>query len=218
MVFPFGALSVAERRISSSLAGLLIAAVPLVAALLLRRINHEDQWDRRRVLGLLVGFAGVASLVGLDVRADNWWSIALCFVAVVGYALGPIIITTMLSDAPQIAVITLAQAVAAVMYSPLLAYEIVAGTWKAAGPVPLASWLSVAALGALCTALAFTLLFRLIDEVGPGRATVITYINPAVAVLLGIALLNEPFTAGIAVGFPLVLLGSVLATRKSVAG
>jgi drug/metabolite transporter (DMT)-like permease len=217
MVFPFGALSVAERRISSSLAGLLIAAVPLTTALLLRRINHDDQWDRRRVFGLLIGFAGVASLVGLDVRADNWWSIALCFVAVGGYALGPIIITTRLSSQPEIVVIALAQAVAAAIYSPVLAYEFATGTWKTGEAVPASAWLSVLALGALCTALAFTLLFKLIDEVGPGRTTVITYINPAVAVLLGIALLDEQFTTGIAVGFPLVLLGSLIATRKSAA-
>lgn len=213
MVFPFGALAIAERRISSSLAGLLIAGVPLVTALLLRRSGHADQWDRRRVFGLGIGMLGLVGLLGLDLRADNWWSIALCFLAVLGYSLGPLIISTHLADAPQIAVITLAQVVAAVMYSPLLAYELATGTWHS-GAVPTSAWLSVVALGALCTALAFTLLFQLIDEVGPGRTTVITYINPAVAILLGILLLDEPFTPGMAVGFPLVLLGSVLATRK----
>lgn len=216
MVVPFGALAVAERRISSSLAGLLIAGVPITTAFLLRLSGHADQWDRRRVLGLGIGMLGLVGLVGLDLRADNWWSIALCFLAVLGYALGPLIISNHLADAPQLAVITLAQVVAALVYAPLLGYELATGTWRR-GDVPVEAWLAVAGLGALCTALAFTLLFKLIDEVGPGRTTVITYINPAVAILLGIAVLDEPFTAGMAVGFPLVLIGSVLATRRSTA-
>ena len=219
MIFPFGALSIAEKRISSSLAGLLIAAVPFVTGLMLRRINHDDQWDKRRVLGLAVGMAGIVALVGLDVRADTWWAIFLCFVAVIGYACGPIVISTQLDDTPQIAVITLAQCCAAIAYSPILAYEIATNTWSSetarAHGVPLNAWLSVGGLGVLCTALAFTLLLKLIEEVGPSRTTVITYINPAVAILLGVLILNEPFTAGLAVGFPLVLIGSYLATRKS---
>ena len=74
---------------------------------------------------------------------------------------------------------------------------------------------SVATLALVCTALAFVLFFALIAETGPVRATVITYVNPAVAALLGVAVLNERFTAGMAVGFALVLAGSVLATRAS---
>lgn len=214
MVFPFGALAVAEQRLSSSLAGLLIAGVPITTAIMLRLTGHSDQWDKGRVAGLGIGMLGLVGLVGLDLRADNWWSIALCFLAVGGYAMGPLIISNHLADAPQLAVITLAQIAAAVMYSPLLAYEIATDTWHR-GAVPVSAWLSVAGLGALCTALAFTLLFRLIDEVGPGRTTVITYINPAVAIVLGIVLLDEPFTRGMAVGFPLVLIGSVLATRSA---
>lgn len=219
MIFPFGALAYAEKRISSSLAGLLIAAVPLVTAVLLHRIGHEDTWDRRRLLGLFVGLCGVGSLVGLDLSAENWWSIAITFIAVFGYALGPIIINTRLAEAPQIAVISLAQLVTIVAYAPILVYQIIDGSWRTQNAiengVPMQAWLAVAGLGAICTALAFVLLFKLIDEVGPGRTTVITYINPAVAILLGITLLDEQFTPGIAVGFPLVLLGSILATRKS---
>lgn len=219
MIFPFGALAIAEKRISSSLAGLLIAAVPLVTALLLARIGHEDKWDSRRLLGLGIGLAGVTCLVGLDLRADNWWSIAITFIAVFGYALGPIIINTRLQQAPEIAVIALAQVVTIVVYSPILLIQIINGSWQtpyaATNGVPVSAWAAVAGLGIFCTALAFVLLFKLIDEVGPGRTTVITYINPAVAIILGITLLDEEFTPGIAVGFPLVLLGSVLATRKA---
>ena len=218
MVVPFGALSVAEKNISSSLAGLLVAAVPIVTGLLLRFAKHDDQWDKRRAVGYIVGLLGVAGLVGLDVTADNWWSIAVSFLAVVGYALGPIVISNMLSDTSEIGAIVLAMVTTIVNYSPLLLWNLVTGTWKTAeavNGVPLNAWLSVAGLGILCTAIAFVLLFQLIKEVGPSRTTVITYINPAVALILGMLLLDEPVTNGIAVGFPLVLLGSVLATRKS---
>ena len=218
MVLPFGALSVAEKNISSSLAGLIVAAVPITTGLMLRAISHDDQWDKRRVVGLVVGMLGIVSLVGLDVRADNWWSIALCFLAVIGYAMGPIIIAIKLVGAPDLATIVMAQALAFLIYLPVLLWEIVHDSWRSAEAqevgVPLNAWLSVLGLGVLCTAIAFSLLFKLIAEVGPSRAPVITYINPAVAILLGVLLLNEPFTRGMAFGFPLVLLGSVLATRK----
>lgn len=220
MVVPFGALSVAERNISSSLAGLLIAAVPITTGLLLRFAKHEDQWDKRRALGYIIGLLGVAGLVGLDVTADNWWSIAITFLAVVGYALGPIVISNMLSDTSELGAIVLAMVTTIVIYSPLLIWDLATGAWKtaeAADGIPLNAWMSVAGLGVLCTAIAFVLLFQLIKEVGPSRTTVITYINPAVAIALGMLFLSEPFTTGIAVGFPLVLLGSILATRKSTA-
>lgn len=218
MVAPFGALATAEKNISSSLAGLLIAAVPIVTGLLLRFMKHDDQWDKRRAVGYVVGLGGVAALVGLDVTADNWWSIAITFIAVVGYALGPIVISTMFADISDLAAIVLAMISTFVIYSPVLLWQISNGTWKtaeAADGIPLSAWLSVAGLGVLCTAIAFMLLFQLIKEVGPSRTTVITYINPVVAIILGIVLLNEPLTTGLMVGFPLVLLGSVLATRKS---
>jgi drug/metabolite transporter (DMT)-like permease len=73
---------------------------------------------------------------------------------------------------------------------------------------------SVAVLAVVCTAIAFLLFFALIAEIGPVRATVITYINPAVAAVLGVMVLHENFTAGMAVGFVLVIAGSVLATRR----
>ena len=74
--------------------------------------------------------------------------------------------------------------------------------------------LAVVGLALVCTALAFVLFFELIVEVGPARSTVITYVNPAVAVLLGVLVLGEPFTWGIALGFPLILAGSWLATGE----
>ena len=209
MTFAFIALTWAEQRISSSLAGLLVAAVPMVAAVLAWRIGIDEQLRGMRLVGLGVGFLGVALLVGLDVTGATWLAIAAVGITVLGYALGPIIVDRKLRDVPSLAVVTAALAINSVLYAPLALL-----TWPT-DPVPASAWLSMLALGILCTAIAMYLLFALVAEVGPARTTVITYINPAVAVLLGFWILSEPITPGMAVGFPLVLLGSWLATRRA---
>jgi len=136
-------------------------------------------------------------------------AVAILLVTVVGYALGPIIIDKKLRDVPGLAVIAASLAINAVVYAPFAAL-----TWPSEPVPPNAIW-SVAILGSLCTAIAFLGFFALIKEVGPSRSTLITYINPAVAVILGILVLSEPLTLGLAIGFPLVLLGSWLATRRA---
>ena len=126
---------------------------------------------------------------------------------VVGYALGPIIISTRLAEAPALAVITLALAANTLLYAPI------AWVQRPTTPVPASAWWSIVILGVLCTAIAFLIFFALVAEVGPSRMTVITFLNPAVAVFLGVVILSEPITWGLVLGFPLVLLGSYLATR-----
>jgi drug/metabolite transporter (DMT)-like permease len=219
MCIPFGALGVAEKEISSSLTGLLIAAVPLINAVISRQLGLDSVWDARRIAGLFIGFIGVGMLVGFDVSASNYWAILICFIAASGYALGPIIITKLLSDAASIGVIAWSLLVAGVIYLPIVVFEIANDSWRAPGVTDVSTQaiLSVIALAVLCSAIAFVALFALVDEVGPTRTTVITYINPAVAIILGIIILSEPITTGIIIGFPLVLIGSVMATRRNVA-
>ena len=219
MCIPFGALGVAEKEISSSLTGLLIAAVPLINAVISRQLGLDSVWDARRIAGLFIGFIGVGMLVGFDVSASNYWAILICFIAASGYALGPIIITKLLSDAASIGVIAWSLLVAGVIYLPIVNFEIANDSWRAPGVTDVSTQaiLSVIALAVLCSAIAFVALFALVDEVGPTRTTVITYINPAVAIILGIIILSEPITTGIIIGFPLVLIGSVMATRRNVA-
>ncbi len=205
---PWLLLNSAETRLSSSLSGLLIAGVPLVGALLAWATGGE-RLGPQRILGLLVGIAGVAALVGLDLHIGDVWALLAIAGVAVGYAVGPWILARYLADAPGLGVIAAAMAVTALGYLPFAATHMPA---HLPGRSVLAS---VLVLGLVCTALAFVVFFALIAEVGPVRATVITYINPAVAVTLGVLLLHERFTLGIAVGFALVLAGSVLATRRS---
>ncbi len=205
---PFWMLGWAETRISSSLAALLVAGVPIVAAVMATLLGLDDRLTGMRVVGLLIGVAGVGFLVGLDVRGAQWLAVAAVGLTVLGYALGPIIVSTRLVGAPSLAVIATALLLNAAWYTP------VAWVQRPTGPVPAIAWWAVVVLGVVCTALAFLVFFALVDEVGPTRMTVITYLNPAVAVLLGVVVLGEPLTLGILIGFPLVLLGSWLATRR----
>jgi drug/metabolite transporter (DMT)-like permease len=206
---PFGLLSVAEKRLSSSLTGLLVAAVPLMVAGLSLALGLADRLDARRFLGLAVGLLGVAGLVGIDLRGGDLAAGAAVLGAAACYALGPIVADQKLAGLPSLGVTTVAMGANALGYLP---WAIVTRPRVA---VPWSAWASVGVLGVVCSAVAFLVFFALVAEVGPARTSVITYLNPAVAVLLGVTLLDEPFTVGIAVGFPLVILGSVLATRRS---
>ena len=210
---PWLLLGVAEQQLSSSLTGLLLASVPLVAALLAwlgagRWSPADDRPDVRRVIGLLVGVAGVAALVGFEVGAGDAWSVVAVAGVSVCYAVGPVILSRWLSDLPGLGVITVSLLVTALIYLPI-------GLAQLPDQRPSAKvvW-SVVGLAVICTAVAFVVFFELIAEVGPSRATVITYLNPAVALLLGVLILDESFTVATAVGFALILAGSVLATRS----
>jgi drug/metabolite transporter (DMT)-like permease len=193
--------------LSSSLSGLLVAAVPLAGAMMTRVVRGAEPVDRRVAAGLLVGLAGAVALVGLDVGRADLGAVAMVGVVIVGYATGPVLISRTLSDLPSLGVVAASLAVCAVGYAPLALVQ------HPARVPPGRILAAVIVLGVLCTAGAFVLFFHLVHELGPLRATVITYVNPAVAVLLGVAFLHERFTAGVAVGFPLVLIGSYLATR-----
>ena len=208
VTLPWLLLSSAERRVSSSLAALLIAATPLVAAALAAATGRE-RFDSRRLAGFGIGILGVAAIVGLDLESTSAVGLVELAVVAVCYAVGPFILSRYLSDLPGLGIIAASLALTAVVYAPVAAVE-----WPSSTPGGnvLAS---VVTLALFCTALGFVLFFALIAEAGPVRATVITYVNPAVAALLGVAVLNERFTAGMAVGFALVLAGSVLATRAS---
>ena len=205
---PWILLADAERRISSSLTGLLLAGVPLVGALLAWLTRSDDQLDARRLAGLGIGLVGVAVLVGLEVSGDLWAVVQVGLVTV-GYALGPMIIARRLGALPAVAVVWASLVLTGIVYAPLALVE------RPATLPSAAVMLSVAGLGVVCTAVAFLLFFALIAEVGPVRATVITYFNPVVALALGVAVLGEPLTIGIVFGFLLIAVGSYLATRRA---
>lgn len=206
LAVPWVLLTNAERRLPSSLAGLLVAAVPLVAAVL-AFTTGSDRVDARRLAGLVLGVAGVAALVGFDVAGSQLLAVGSVAVVVVGYAVGPWIVAHRLDGVPPVGVIAWSCLICAVLYSPSLAFAL---------PVrPLSASVieSAAALTLVCTVAAFLVFFALIKEAGAMRATLITYVNPAVAVVLGVTILGEPFGVATGIGFVLILAGCFLATR-----
>jgi drug/metabolite transporter (DMT)-like permease len=208
VALPWLLLGEAETRLPSSVTGLLVAAVPLIGAFLGYALRTEDRLDGRRLTGLLIGLGGVVALLGVDVTGTNVGAAAAVLVVAVCYATGPLIITRRLAHLPSLGVVTASVAITAVAYLPYAVTH-----WP--DHVGVKPALSVLTLAFVCTAAGFLIFFALIAEVGPARAVVITYVNPVVAIALGVVLLSEPFTLGLALGTPLVLVGCVLATAPS---
>jgi drug/metabolite transporter (DMT)-like permease len=207
---PWMMLATAEKRVSSSLTGLVIAGSPLVSTVIALGLRSRDRLGLTQVMGLMLGILGVGAIVGFNLQGANAIAFVELGIVVVCYAVGPAMLARTLNDLPSIGVMALALGACAVAYAPVAVFQ-----RPSALPSP-AVVLSVAVLAIACTALAMVLFSVLVAEIGPVRATVITYVNPAVAAVLGVLVLHEAFTLPMAAGLMLVLLGSVLATRRSV--
>jgi drug/metabolite transporter (DMT)-like permease len=207
---PWLLMSNAEQHLTSSVTGMLVATVPLLAAGIALRTHPEERFGRARVAGLLLGALGVGVLVGFDVAGSTWVWIAAMGGVVIGYAIGPVIISLRLGGLQGVGVVACAVSVVALAYAPY-------GVTHMPGHVSWSVIGAIAVLALVCTAAAFLVMFELIGEVGPSRMVVVTYLNTAVAVLLGVAVLGESLTKGIVLGFPLIIAGSVLATRRTAA-
>ncbi|TPW73748.1 DMT family transporter [Schumannella sp. 10F1B-5-1] len=213
IVIPWTFLSSAETRLPSSTSGLLLAAVPIVGVIVAILMGRPERLGLGNVLGMLLGTIGVAALVGLDVAGSDLVGVAEMAVVAVGYAVGPAILARWMSDLPGLGVVTVSLALAAVIAVPIV---LLAGALPTSVPsAPVIG--SIVGLGLICSAVAFLLMFALIGEVGPVRATTITYLNPAVAIAAGALVLHERITVWTIVGFVLVLAGSFLVTRRRAA-
>jgi len=206
MGIPWFLLSTAEVRLPSSVSGLLIAAVPAVGTLIALAAGFERP-DARRVAGLVVGLGGVGAMLGLGMPGASPMALAEVALVVIGYSLGPQIVARYLNEVPQLGVVTASLILCALGYAPFALTELPA---RAPAALPVAS---VVVLGVICTAVAFVVAFALIASIGPVRTTAVTYVNPAIAVIMGVMLLGERLTLGMGVGFALILFGSYLTTR-----
>ncbi len=209
IAIPWVALGSAEERLSSSTTGLLIAAVPLVGLGFAFVTGQAERLSPAGWLGLALGIAGVAALVGLDVETSDLGAVGYLGITVVGYAIGPAILARRLGALPGIGVMAVALTLTSLMYVPVVLVADGVPTGMPSTDVVV----SVVLLAIVCTAAAFLLLFALVGEVGPVRATTITYINPAVAVIAGALVLDEEVTVVTVVGFLLVVAGSYLVNK-----
>ncbi|MBN9606025.1 MAG: EamA family transporter [Actinomycetales bacterium] len=210
IVLPWYFLSSAEQRLPSSTAGLLLAAVPLAGVGIAVILGRPARFAWFNWLGIAAGMLGVAALVGLDIAGSDLIAVAELSVTVVGYALGPAILSRWMPDVPGVGLTAVSLAITAIVYLPVVALT---GAFPSAWPSS-STIIAVVVLAVVCSALAFVLMVALIGEIGPVRATAITYLNPAVAIAAGALVLGEAITVWTIVGFVLVIGGSFLVTRR----
>jgi drug/metabolite transporter (DMT)-like permease len=205
---PFPLIAAGEVHVASSLAAIIIAAVPLIGAVLALRFDHSERPTAIRAVGLVVGFSGVIALVGIDVAGSGQELLGAgaILLAAVGYAIGPMLVKHRLAGLDPRALMGASLALATLILTPFAAIDTPART------PTVGAFAAVAALGLFCTAAAFVIFTVLIRDAGTSRATVITYVNPLIAVALGVALLGERPGAGAVAGLLLILAGSWLAT------
>jgi len=211
IILPWLFLARAEHTLPSSTSGLLTAAVPLVGIVVAAVSGRAERLGGRGWLGLGLGTVGVAALVGLDIGGSDLFAVAEMSVVVVGYAVGPAVLSRWLSDVSGLGVVAVSIGAAALVYVPFVLFGPGLPTRPPSGRVIA----SVIVLAVVCTAGAFLLFFALIAELGPVRATTIVYVNPVVAVVAGAVVLRERVTAWTVLGFALVLAGSFLVTRRT---
>jgi drug/metabolite transporter (DMT)-like permease len=209
IVLPWYFLNSAEQRIPSSTAGLLISAVPLAAVGVAFVLGRRAKLSPLNWLGIVLGMAGVAALVGFEIGGSDLIAVAEIAIVVLGYALGPAILAHWIPELPGIGITAVSLAVTAIVYVPVVALT---GAFPTAWPSTEAI-VAIIVLAVVCSALAFILMVALVTEIGPFRATAITYVNPAVAIIAGAVFLREEITHWTIIGFILVLSGSYLVTK-----
>jgi drug/metabolite transporter (DMT)-like permease len=210
MAIPWILLTTAEEHLASGLTALIIASVPIVGTIAAFVLGDRNALRLIRIVGIGLGVAGVALLVGRDLSSDQappWWSVVEVLIVVVCYATAPFLADRRLADVPSLGVIAVSLSIVAVIYAPIAATSLPS---KMPGATAI---LAVLGLAFICTGLAFIVFFGLIDEVGPARAGLITFANPVVAVALGAVFLDELITVATVIGFVLVIAGCWLATR-----
>lgn len=214
MVVPWFLITEAGKHIPSGLSGLLVSTVPFFAVAIMALV-FKDRTALKPVplLGMVIGFTGVVALVGIDSllgHIDPIW-VSAVVLAALGYAIAPIMANVKMREVPTSGVIGLSMALVALVYSPSAISEL--PSELAAEPTAHA-WIALVVLGLVCSALAFVIFFDLLKEVGPVKASLITYVNTAVALLLGTLFLSEPVTPGLLLGIPLISIGLYLSAKK----
>ena len=212
MVGPWFLITAAEQKMTSGLTGLLVATVPIWTTILASLHGDKTVWQTKRLLGILVGFVGIVLVVGIESFSgrQSIVAIAMVIIASIGYAWAVTMVTTKIPHIEPISINGVAMVFTAIVYLP---FALIYAPDKAPSMEALGS---VIALGLFPTAMAFILFFQLIKDIGTARGSLVTYLNTAFAVILGVIILREPFTLGIALGLPLVLIGSYFASRKTV--
>ena len=210
MIGPWILIGTAEQKISSGLAGLLVASVPIWATIFASMRGDKSVWHHTRLIGIIVGFIGLIAVVGIEsiTGSADPLSIGMVLVAAIGYSYAVMMVQTALPDVSGIAINAVAMALTAIFYLPWTLIQ-----WPE-HHISMSAINAVIGLGVLSTGAAFVAFFALTAIIGVARGSLVTYLNTAFAVVLGVIILSEPLTFGIIIGLPLVLIGSYLASRN----
>lgn len=210
MIGPWILITTAEQHISTGLTGLLVSTVPIFATIITSLRGDHSVWEIKRIFGIVIGFIGLIAVVGIESLSGNSDPVAIAMVVIasVGYAYAVIMVTSNLPLVDGIAINGVAMALTCLFWTPVAIAQ-----WPES--ISIKSVGALIGLGVFCTAIAFILFFTLLKDIGPARGSLVTYLNTAIAVVLGVIILREPLTIGIVVGLPLVLVGSYLASRKN---
>jgi drug/metabolite transporter (DMT)-like permease len=211
---PFLLIAAGEEEISSSLAGILVTSAPLFTALLAIWVDHEERSQGLRLVGVLLGFAGVVVLLGVDLggSGDELLGGLAVVLAGLGYAVGGFLVKHRLAHAPAVGVATWVMVASTIWLAPV---ALISFPTEAPGAGPIAS---IVALGVLGTGIAFAIFYELIATVGPARSFIVTYLAPGFAVVYGATLLDETITVSTIAGLALILAGSWLAAEGRLRG
>lgn len=206
---PFSLLAFTSLSLPAGTTAILNGTVPFFGVAVAYVWLHE-KLSASRVVGLLLGFAGVLVLVGLRgtaITPGGVAAIATGLCAALMYAIAAPYIRLNLNGVPSLAIATGSQLSAALFLIPLLPF-----TQPATPPSPRAI-IAVLGLALLSTSLAYILYFRLIHAVGSTRALTVTYLIPLFAILWGALVLNEAITASVIAGAALTLTGTAIANQ-----
>lgn len=211
MIGPWILIGTAEQKISSGLAGLLVASVPIWATIFASLKGDKTVWHHKRLFGIILGFIGLVAVVGIEsiTGSADPLSIAMVLVASIGYSYAVMMVQSGLPGVSGIAINAVAMALTALFYLPFTIAQ-----WPT-HHISTNAISAIIGLGVLSTGAAFAIFFTLTAIIGVARASLVTYLNTAFAVVLGVIILGEPLTIGIILGLPLVLIGSYFASRKS---
>jgi drug/metabolite transporter (DMT)-like permease len=212
MCGPWYLITHAETKINSGLAGLLVATVPIWSTIYSSLAGDKTVWHAKRLMGIVIGFIGLVLIVGIETISGSAdaFSVFQTVLAAILYSTAMAIILKGMPHGDGVAINAFAMAITAIIFAPAALTNL---------PENMPSFSATASLiglGVLSTGLAFMIYFNLVREIGQARGSLVTYLNTAFAVVLGVVFLNERLTIGMIAGLPLVLIGSYFASRKPV--
>jgi drug/metabolite transporter (DMT)-like permease len=206
---PFSLIVWGQRETASGLAAILNATTPFFTVLVANLLTGDEKLTWNRLLGALIGLAGVAAMMGAGITAARAGSLLPQFAivaAAVSYAFASVFGRRFSSDPPLLTAAGQTAASSAILFPLMLAVDM---PWRLPLP-PLSAWLAIAGLALLCTSLAYILYFTILKRAGATNLVLVTFLVPVSAILLGMTFLGESLDLHHLVGMVTIAFGLAL--------